>query len=1487
MKKNSSKTAHCCLTVVSLLLVGQAVSFAPSAQAGNANIPEVYITMTASDFNAVNSGTADTKIKRKGRVKFRYPGQSSYRFDVQCEIRNYGGQAVHNNNKRSFRAKFTNRYNSGDPTRLNYPVFERAPMHAGSAAASGYNNLVLRGGGNEQLATPRQPPAWSTKQQKCITYLKDQFMRSSQLDMSGLSSHGTFCHLYVNRGNGNEYWGLYNLAERPDHTFASQYLGGVKNGWASKRGSTGDLTRWNQLWTYARNSNFTESEKRLAVEQFVDYIILHFYGGGGDWSNYNHWSVIGEDSAGKCYFFSWDEEFALNGGGDGYSPTVPGANIDFDAMTYGGTEPFEGIWEGLIKTSQFKAIVNARAWKHLKNGGALTDAKAKARFDTLKNFIHTDDFQREVDRWSPDKTIWNVSNWNSECAEYRSYMTGVADRLFDKMLAKGWVTNTDPNQDPPAIAVSTTSISVSCEQGQNAANKTFQVWNSGDGTLQYKLVESTSSLSVSPTTGSSTGSTDKKTHTIAFTTSGLAVGTHNKTISVQDNGSGASNGPITINVTITVDPPALQPPSAPSALAATALSTSRIGLSWTDNSDNEQSFKIDRRQSGTDPWVRIAEPSADVVSHTDTGLPADTIFYYKIKAWNEAGNSAYSALANAATQPDIVPEIAVSTTAIAVSCEQGSDAPDTSFQVWNGGTGTLLYELVETSSTFSVAPTTGSSTGSTDKKTHTISFTTAGLAVGTHNKKITVQDNGSGAANGPITIDLTITVDPPALQPPAAPSGLTASAASTSSIALGWADNSDNEQRFKIDRRESGTDPWVRIAELSPDVISHTDTGLPADTKFYYKVKAWNEAGNSAYTAVADATTEPDVVPELAVSTTAIAVSCEEGSDAPDATIQVWNAGTGTLDYQLVETSSKLSIAPTTGSSTGSADKNTHTVSFATASMAVGTYTRMFTVEDNGSGASNGPITVNITITVTTPVPAAPTGLAATALSPTSVALTWNDLPDETQYMLRKSLDGSYWYDFDAVYPTANVTSYTDSGLDPETTYYYKIRGQNDGGNGPYCDPVSVTTPAATAPEIAVSTTAISVACEEGSDAPDASIQVWNAGTGTLDYQLVETSSKLSIAPTTGSSTDSTDKNTHTVSFSTATMAVGTHTRMFTVEDNGSGAVNGPITVDITITVTAPTVTDVPVAKGATWSYHEGTTAASTPAAVWRHPAFDAGAWAQGPAPFGYGDGPYGTTLGGMRDNYTCLFLRRSFTVEYPARVGAIHLWTLYDDGFVVWINGKEVARHNVDGAPGSTPPYDGLATSGVGDGTEWTTTLTGADLPVLAGTNLIAVQVFNVGLTSSDLTFDAELTAEYGTPPGTDADSDGMPDEWEQVFLSGLSDPSELSDTADPDNDGRSNIQEWIAGTDPGDETGYLKLETRLEQGQIVVSWQAVPAEGSGYDGLTRHYGLQRRSDPATDAWTDVADYADLTATAAQSVTYTVPDPSTPAQYRVKVWLE
>jgi hypothetical protein len=92
------------------------------------------------------------------------------------------------------------------------------------------------------------------------------------------------------------------------------------------------------------------------------------------------------------------------------------------------------------------------------------------------------------------------------------------------------------------------------------------------------------------------------------------------------------------------------PPAAPSNLTATAVSTSQINLAWTDNSNNEQGFKIERCQGNAcTNFVEIAQVGANVTTFPNTGLARNTRYRYRVRAFNGGGNSAYSNIATART----------------------------------------------------------------------------------------------------------------------------------------------------------------------------------------------------------------------------------------------------------------------------------------------------------------------------------------------------------------------------------------------------------------------------------------------------------------------------------------------------------------------------------------------------------------------------------------------------------------------------------------------------------------------------------------------------------------------------------------------------------------------------------------------------------------------------------------------------------------------
>lgn len=89
-------------------------------------------------------------------------------------------------------------------------------------------------------------------------------------------------------------------------------------------------------------------------------------------------------------------------------------------------------------------------------------------------------------------------------------------------------------------------------------------------------------------------------------------------------------------------------PTAPSSLSAAAPGSTQIVISWTDNASDETGFKIERSLDDTN-WTQIGTAPANATSYTDSGLAQATQYYYRVRAYNGAGDSAYTSSATATT----------------------------------------------------------------------------------------------------------------------------------------------------------------------------------------------------------------------------------------------------------------------------------------------------------------------------------------------------------------------------------------------------------------------------------------------------------------------------------------------------------------------------------------------------------------------------------------------------------------------------------------------------------------------------------------------------------------------------------------------------------------------------------------------------------------------------------------------------------------------
>lgn len=90
-------------------------------------------------------------------------------------------------------------------------------------------------------------------------------------------------------------------------------------------------------------------------------------------------------------------------------------------------------------------------------------------------------------------------------------------------------------------------------------------------------------------------------------------------------------------------------PPAPTELVATPFSTSRIDLSWKDNSPNETSFRIETSKDGLTGWKSITTVGLNLKVYSNTGLLSGNSYFYRIRAENYTGVSAYSNVVQATT----------------------------------------------------------------------------------------------------------------------------------------------------------------------------------------------------------------------------------------------------------------------------------------------------------------------------------------------------------------------------------------------------------------------------------------------------------------------------------------------------------------------------------------------------------------------------------------------------------------------------------------------------------------------------------------------------------------------------------------------------------------------------------------------------------------------------------------------------------------------
>jgi hypothetical protein len=156
------------------------------------------------------------------------------------------------------------------------------------------------------------------------------------------------------------------------------------------------------------------------------------------------------------------------------------------------------------------------------------------------------------------------------------------------------------------------------------------------------------------------------------------------------------------------------------------------------------------------------------------------------------------------------------------------------------------------------------------------------------------------------------------------------------------------------------------------------------------------------------------------------------------------------------------------------------------------------------------------------------------------------------------------------------------------------------------------------------------------------------------------------------------------------------------------------------------------ISAGDAWKFFRGKSPASEPPEAWIDPNFDDSQWEEGPSGIGYGDNDDATVLADMQGHYVSVYIRREFTVASLAPAGVLELTIDYDDGFIAYLNGREVARRVM---PAGAATWQTLAlAAGHEAGTPETILLGAAGGWLHEGKNVLAIEGHNSTLASSDL---------------------------------------------------------------------------------------------------------------------------------------------------------
>ncbi|MDA0180301.1 PQQ-dependent sugar dehydrogenase [Solirubrobacter phytolaccae] len=744
-----------------------------------------------------------------------------------------------------------------------------------------------------------------------------------------------------------------------------------------------------------------------------------------------------------------------------------------------------------------------------------------------------------------------------------------------------------PAPPGPRLGVSPSTVHFTTTAGESApAAKTLAVENLGGGTLTWSAASDAGWLAVAPGSGSGNG-----TITLTPSTSGLAVGTHTATVTV--SAPGASDAPRTVEVSVTVEPPAAPPvlATAPTSLAFSATEGAATVETKAINVTNTGGGTLSFSASADVPWLTVT-PSADTAPRTVSVRPSTAGLAPGVHAGVVTIVSA-----GVSGSPRTIPVTFTITAAPTCTTPSGlagawgfdeasgataQDAtPAGNAGAITGATrvasgrfgGALSFDGVNDWVTVADAPAVRLTTGMTlsawiNPATAGAAWRTVAMKERSGGLSYTLYSNtDSGQPSGHVSTPF----ESNARSGAALPAGVWTYLSTTyDGTTLRLFSNGVQVASRAVSGPITNDGGALRIGGNA--VWSEWFGGLIDEVRLYNRALTATELqADMAKPVTCSGPTEPAV---LSVTPASLAFSATQGGSSPAAkTLAVSNTGGGSMAWTASENAAWLSVSPGSGTNAG-----TVTVTPSVTGLSAGTYTTDVTL--TAAGATGSPRTVAVTFVVDPPPPVlavAPASLSfqgvAGASAPAAKTLAVSNTGGGS--MPWTATEDAAWLSVAPGSGTNAGTVTASVSLDglAAGTYTSEVVVSAPSAGSPKHVPVTLVVAAApTPPALAVAPSALSFSGTQGAASPAAkTLAVSNTGGGTLAWTAEDDAGWLDIAPGSG-----TGDGTVTVTAQTGALVAGTYTAQVTVRSEGVSGSPRTIPVTFVIAPAPPVLTTAP-----------------------------------------------------------------------------------------------------------------------------------------------------------------------------------------------------------------------------------------------------------------------------------------------------------------------